>query len=144
MPEIRLTEEELRYMSLFESVTGVTPRDCVIDRSMDRIIFVVDKGMASIAVGKGGANVKKLRELIGKNVEVVEYGETPEELIKNCLYPAKVLAVKVTKTADGRKVAIATVAPQDRAIAIGKGGRNINRARLLAKRYFDIDWVTLA
>lgn len=143
MPSIRLTEEELRYIQLFESTTGIPARDCVIDRAGNRIIFVVDKGFASLAVGRGGCNIKKLREQLGKNVEVVEYGETPEELIKNCLYPAKVLNVKITKTPDGRKIAIATVPPEDKAIAIGKGGRNINRARILAKRYYDIDWVTL-
>ncbi|RLE54626.1 MAG: NusA-like transcription termination signal-binding factor [Thermoprotei archaeon] len=144
MPNIRLTEEELRYIALFENITGVPARDCVIDRANDRIIFIVDKGFAGLAVGKGGVNIRRIRELIGKSVEVVEYGETPEELIKNCLYPAKVLAVKITKTANGRKVAVATVAPQEKAIAIGKGGKNINRARILAKRYFDIDWVTIA
>ncbi len=143
MPSVRLTEEELRYIRLFETKTGVTPRDCVYDPENDRLIFVVDKGLAAIAVGRGGVNIRKLKELIGKDVEVVEYGETPEELIKNCLYPATVLSVRIIKRPDGKKVAIAKVVPSEKAIAIGKRGKNINRARLLAKRYFDIDWVNI-
>jgi len=142
-PNIRLTEEELRYASLFEKVTGIVPIDTVIDPQYNRIIFVVDKGFAPLAVGRGGVNIKRLKELIGKDVEVVEKGDTPEELIKNCLYPARVLAVKIVKLSSG-KAAIATVHPDDRAIAIGRQGRNINRAKLLAKRYFDIDKVILA
>ena len=141
MPNIRLTEEELRYIALFENITGVPARDCVIDRANDRIIFIVDKGFAGLAVGKGGVNIRRIKELIGKSVEVVEYGETPEELIRNSLYPARVLSVRITKTSSGQKIAIAVVPPEDKAIAIGRNGRNIKRAILLAKRYFDISAV---
>ncbi len=144
MPDIRLTEEEIRYATLFESITGVTPIDVVIDNEYSRIIFMVQKNQAALAVGKGGANVKMLRNIVGKDVEIVETGESPEELIKNSLYPAKVIMVKVTKAPSGSKVAITTVAPEDKGIAIGKNGRNIARAKILAKRYFDIEKIILA
>jgi N utilization substance protein A len=143
MPDIRLTEEEIRYATLFESITGVTPIDVVIDNEYSRLIFVVQKNQAALAVGKGGSNVKILRNILGKDVEVVESGESPEELIKNSLYPARVIMVKVTKSPSGAKVAITTVAPEDKGIAIGKNGRNIARAKILAKRYFDIDKIIL-
>ena len=143
MPDIRLTEEEIRYATLFESITGVTPIDVVIDNEYSRLIFVVQKNQAALAVGKGGSNVKILRNILGKDVEVVESGESPEELIKNSLYPAKVIMVKVTKSPSGSKVAITTVAPEDKGIAIGKNGRNIARAKILAKRYFDIDKIII-
>jgi N utilization substance protein A len=143
MPDIRLTEEEIRYATLFESITGVTPIDVVIDNEYSRLIFVVQKNQAALAVGKGGSNVKILRNILGKDVEVVESGESPEELIKNSLYPARVIMVKVTKSPSGAKVAITTVAPEDKGIAIGKNGRNIARARILAKRYFDIDKIII-
>jgi N utilization substance protein A len=143
MPDIRLTEEEIRYATLFESITGVTPIDVVIDNDYSRLIFVVQKNQAALAVGKGGSNVKILRNIVGKDVEIVESGESPEELIKNSLYPAKVIMVKVTKSPSGAKVAITTVAPEDKGIAIGKNGRNIARAKILAKRYFDIEKIIL-
>ncbi|MEZ0247957.1 MAG: NusA-like transcription termination signal-binding factor [Thermoproteus sp.] len=144
MPDIRLTDEEIRYATLFESMTGVTPLDVVIDGDYNRIIFVVSRNQAALAVGKGGTNVRMLRQIIGKDVEVVEYAETPEELIKNSLYPARVIAVKVTKSPSGNLVAITTVVPEDKGIAIGKNGRNIAKAKLLAKRYYDVDRVVLA
>ncbi|MFB6490700.1 MAG: NusA-like transcription termination signal-binding factor [Thermoproteus sp. AZ2] len=144
MPDIRLTDEEIRYATLFESMTGVTPIDVVIDHEYNRIIFLVERNQAALAVGKGGNNVKMLKQIIGKDVEVVEYAETPEELIKNSLYPARVIAVKVTKSPTGNLVAITTVVPEDRGLAIGKNGRNIAKAKLLAKRYYDVDKVVLA
>jgi N utilization substance protein A len=143
MPDIRLTEEEIRYATLFESITGVTPIDVVIDPEYSRIIYVVQKNQAAIAVGRGGSNVKMLKQIIGKDVEVVESGDSPEELIKNSLYPARVIMVKVTRAPSGAKVAITTVAPEDKGVAIGKNGRNIARAKLLAKRYYDIEKIIL-
>ncbi len=143
MPEIRITDEEIRYASLFESLTGIQPLDTVIDDEYNRIIFVVQKNMAALAVGKGGANIRRLRQFIGRDVEVVEHGESPEELIRNSLYPARVIAVKISKGPDGSLVAMTTVVPEDKAIAIGRNGKNVNRARILAKRYFDIDRVVL-
>jgi hypothetical protein len=50
MPSIRLTEEEIRYVALFEKITGITPRDTVIDDQYNRIIFIVDKNFAPLAV----------------------------------------------------------------------------------------------
>lgn len=144
MPNIRITEEEMRYIALFESFTGVPTKDCVYDPKMNRLIFLVSPGQAGLAVGRAGSKIKQLRQLFGKNIEVVEYGETPEELIKNCLFPAKVKTVKITKTHDGRKIAIVVVDPAHKGLAIGKEGRNISRARILAKRYFDIDNVIIA
>ncbi|MFN7105797.1 MAG: NusA-like transcription termination signal-binding factor [Pyrobaculum sp.] len=144
MPNIRLTEEEIRYATLFESITGVTPLDVVIDNEYSRIIFLVQKNQAAQAVGRSGANVKMLRQIVGKDVEIVETGDSPEEIIKNSLYPAKVLVVKITKAPSGARVAITTVSPEDKGVAIGKNGRNIARARLLARRYYDIEKIILA
>ncbi|HDD25984.1 MAG TPA: NusA-like transcription termination signal-binding factor, partial [Acidilobales archaeon] len=45
--------------------------------------------------------------------------------------------------ANGRKILFVTVDPRDKGLAIGKGGRNVNKARLVLKRYYDIDVVTI-
>lgn len=45
-------------MSLFQDVTKVTVRDCVIDEEGNRIIFLVDPENMGMAIGKGGMNIK--------------------------------------------------------------------------------------
>jgi len=140
---IRLTEEEMKYIAFFETLTRVVVKDCVIDHERNRIIFVVERGQVGAAVGKEGRNVKLLQQLTGKNIEVIEYADTPKELIKNCLYPAKVTNVELTRYRDGRIVARVTVPPQEKGLAIGKHARNISRASILAKRYFGIDKVII-
>lgn len=96
-----------------------------------------------LAIGRNGANIQRFRNMLGKQVEVVEYADNPELFIKNLFSPAKVKAIKITKMPDGRRVAYVTVEAKDKGLAIGKSGRNIAKARFLIKRHFDIDHVSV-
>lgn len=140
---IRLTGEEMRYIALFENVTGAAARDCVIDEKADRIIFVVNPGDIGLAIGKKGSRIKLLNKMVSKDVEVVEYAETPEVFIRNSLSPAKVRELRIIDRPDGRRVAVANIEPRDKGVAIGKNGRNAERTRLFAKRYFKIEDVVI-
>lgn len=142
MPEIRLTPTELRYISLLQDLTGVTVKDCIIDEESDRIIFVVARGQAGMAIGRRGSNIIKLRKIIGKDIEIIEEGSTLEELATNSVVPARVRDVKVTELA-GKKTVYISVYPEDKGIAIGKNGKNAIRAKLILKRYYDIDNVVI-
>ncbi|WCM38030.1 NusA-like transcription termination signal-binding factor [Saccharolobus islandicus] len=142
MPEIKLTPEEIRYISLFQEVTRANVRDCIIDNENNRIIFLVDSKDMGVAIGKSGINVKKLRKIIGKDIELVAYSDNLEELVKNLMSPARVRSVKVVNTSSKKSVYI-NIDPQDKGLAIGKNGRNVARAKLILKRYMDIDNVVI-
>jgi N utilization substance protein A len=94
MTEIRLTADELRLMSLFQSITTVTARDCIIDDKMDRVIFIVNKGDMGIAIGKNGSTIRMLQNIIGKRIELVEYAEDLAEFVKNIFGRDMVMDVK--------------------------------------------------
>lgn len=144
MPEkIKLTEREMKYIALFQDVTGASVRDCIVDDENNRIIFLVKPGEVGLAIGKGGVNIKRLRRLLDKDIEVVEYAEKLEELAANALMPARVKGVKLVRTSNGRRIVYVTVDPKDKGIAIGKGGRNASKAKLILKRYFDVDSVII-
>jgi len=142
-PKIRLTSEEMRYIALFESITGATSKDCLIDDKNDRIIFVAKEGEMGLAIGKAGKNINMLRKMTGRQIEVVENAETPEQLIKNSLSPARIREIRITEKPE-KKIVVVEVEPRDKAIAIGKNGRTIDKTRMLAKRYFQIDHVVIA
>ncbi len=133
----------MQYITLLEGITGTTVIDCVIDEERGRVIYLVKPGEVGLAVGRNGVNVKSLRRLLKKDVEIVEYADDLEQLIRNSLFPARVDSVRLKKTSDGRKIVVVRVHPDDKGLAIGRGGRNIARARLLAKRYFDVDNVVI-
>jgi transcription termination/antitermination protein NusA len=135
---IKLTTDQMRLMSLFQNVTGATARDCVEDEKQDRVIFVVNSGKMGLAIGKGGSHIRTLQNIVKKNVELVEYSDDPAEFLKNILNAKLVSEVKLNKRADGTLQAIVLVDPRKKGIVVGREGRNAEKARLLAKRYFEI------
>lgn len=130
-------------MSLFQSITGATARDCIEDEKQDRVIFVVNNGKMGLAIGKGGSHIKSLQNIIKRNVELVEYDDSPDKFLKNILDSKLISEVKLNKRADGSTQAIVLVDPRKKGIVVGRDGRNAEKARLLARRYFDITSVLI-
>src|ERR671930_2071919 len=140
---IKLTSDELRLMSLFQSVTSATARDCIVDEKMDRVIFIVNKGQMGLAIGKGGATIKQLQNVVAKKVELVEYSDEASEFIRNILNSDMINEVKINARFDGAKQAIVVVDAKKKGVVVGREGRNAEKARLLAKRYFQISNVLI-
>jgi N utilization substance protein A len=138
LTEIKLTSDELRLMSLFQSVTTATARDCIVDERMDRVIFVVNKGQMGLAIGKGGATIKQLQNVVGRKVELVEFSEDAAEFIRNMLNAELINEIRLSDRIDGTKQAVVVVDAKKKGAVVGREGRNAEKARLLAKRYFQI------
>ncbi|HSQ53397.1 MAG TPA: NusA-like transcription termination signal-binding factor [Acidobacteriota bacterium] len=140
---IKFTSVEMRFIALFQSITGATVKDCIVDTDLNRIIFVVKEGSIGMAIGKKGKNIHLLEKMTGKKHEVIEHSDNPAQFIKNALKPAKVDEVRITERMDGKTIAVISVNPKDKGVAIGKNGRNAERIRFLAKRYFQIQNVSI-
>ncbi len=143
MTEIKLTSDELKLISLFSSVTSATARDCIVDEKMDRVIFVVNKGQMGLAIGKGGVTIKQLQNVVGRKVELVEFSDSAAEFIRNMLGGDMVSEVRMNERMDGSQQAIVTVDAKKKGAVVGREGRNAEKARLLAKRYFNISNVLI-
>jgi N utilization substance protein A len=140
---IKLTTDEMRLMSLFQSVTKVTARDCLDDQKYDRIIFVVNEGKMGLAIGKNGSNIKSLHNILKRNVELVEYFSDPSKFLKHVFNSKFINEIKLSEKTDGSSQAIVFVDASKKGLVVGREGRNAERARLLAKRYFDISHVMI-
>ena len=139
MPEtIKLTSDELGLISLFQNVTGATARDCVIDDKLDRVIFVINKGEMGLAIGKNGASIKNTQKMVGKDVELVEYSDDPKKFIINALNSKFITDIRLSKKVDGSKIAVVMVDHNQKGAIVGRNGKNADKARLLARRYFQI------
>jgi len=141
LSSVKITSDEIKYIALFENITGAITKDVIIDD--DRLIFVVKEGDIGRAIGKRGINIKRAKDMLHRNIDIVEFADSEVEFIKNTLAPARIKSVSISEKKD-RKVAIVNVEPKDRGIAIGKNGKNVARARLLAKRYLNIDDVIIS
>ncbi len=134
----------MKTMDIFSSITRISPKDCIIDKKLDRIIFLVKRGYVGNAIGRNGIHIKKLKNVFGKDIEIVEDDDQPERFIQNALVPALIEKVAVVRRKDKPTLAFVTVKRDQRGLAIGKEGRNIERAKVLAKRHFDIENIILS
>jgi N utilization substance protein A len=130
-------------MALFENMTGATILDCVIDDEDGSIIFAVKKGDIGLAIGREGEKIKRFKKLTNKQIEIFEYLDTPIQFITRALKPAKIREIKMIDRTDGGQVAMVSVEPKDKGIAIGKNGKNIKIIRFLAKRYFNLQNIVI-
>lgn len=138
MPEIKLTSDQLGLISLFQSMSGATVKDCIVDEKGERMIFLVSRGQMGLAIGKKGATIQNIERAVKRPVEVVEWSDDPAEMIKNALDPRFVSEVRITDRLDGTKSAVVVVDPRKKGAVLGRGGKNAEKVRLLAKKYFDI------
>jgi len=141
MPEITFNEETLRYISLFESITKTRVRDCL--ETEDKLVFVVNPGQANKAVGKGGENVIRMKNATGKNIQVIEYSDEPEEFIRNVFYNYNVQSVKIENRGNIIHATV-TVDPKVKGRAIGKNGKNLKIARDIVNRHHNIQSISVA
>lgn len=140
---IKFTANEIRYIALFENMTGAMVKDCIIDDEHGKVTFVVKNGDMGLAIGKGGSTVSKVQRAVDKGIEIVELSDDPIQFIKNLLSPAEVQSVKVLQKESGEKIATVTADNTNKRIAIGKNGVNIERAKLIAKRQHNINNIIL-
>lgn len=140
---IKFNANEIRYIALFESMTGAMVKDCIIDDELSKVTFVVKNGDMGLAIGKGGSTVTKVKRAVDKGVEIIEYNEDPAQFIRNILSPAELKSIKVIQKEGQDKIAIVNADSSNKRIAIGKNGVNIERAKLLAKRQHDISNIIL-
>ena len=140
---IKFGANEIRFIALFENMTGAMVKDCIIDDDNNKVTFVVKKGDMGLAIGKRGSTVSKVQKAVDRGVEIIELDDDPVQFIKNILSPAELKTVKVTTRKSGEKIATVTTDNTNKRIAIGKNGINIERAKLLANRLHNIDNIIL-
>jgi N utilization substance protein A len=129
--------KERRYIEELRILTKSTALDCLIDDRFDRIIYVIKPGDMGLAIGKKGENIRRLQGVLGKRIEMVEYAESLEEFVTNIFKPAEV--VRVEKSGETGQVTVYVNRKSDLGIAIGKNGCNIEKARMLCRRYFGVE-----
>jgi len=143
---IKFDNETMELIRIFNSTTGVETLDCVILSEPDgseRIIYMISRQDIQKALGKNGINVKKLKEKLNKNIDLLVFSEDLQRFIKYLLYPARVLKIEEQTKPDGRRIIMVDVHPEDKGLAIGKNGRTINKANIFVKRHFPIDSVII-
>jgi transcription termination/antitermination protein NusA len=141
MTEIAFDTESLGYIRLFEERTGARVKDCLA--AEDKLVFLVHPGDIPKAVGPGGVLVDRLKGMLKKEIQVVEWADDPEGLVRNIFYWYNPKRVDFAPKGKGRHATV-TVDPAWKARAIGKAGKNLKVARAILMRHTDIQSVSVA
>lgn len=128
--DVKLSTENIRTIALFEKITKVHAKDCIITEQS--VYFLVNAEKMGMAIGKGGINIKKLRRISGKHVKIFSFSPTLEEFVRNIIPTLKSLDIQ-------DKNVTVTVAREDKLMVIGRSGENINVIRDILKRHFGIE-----
>ena len=124
----------MRYISLFESLTGAKVKDCVVN---DIILFIIHENEMGKAIGKHGSNIKRVENTLKKKIKLTEFNDDVSQFVQNLIYPLKAKEIKeedeiVTIYGDDRKT---------KGLLIGRDRHNISFVNDIVKRYFKIEEV---
>jgi N utilization substance protein A len=131
--------EMIRTLNMFESMTDVEARDCLMKE--DEAYFIVPEGKAGMAIGKGGKVVKKVQNQLGKNVKIFEYKDNLGAFVNN-LVSVDIRSLDIEDTEDGKTVEI-NVSNDNKGQLVGRDGENIDSIRDILKRTHNVNEVTV-
>ncbi len=137
MSEVKLSTDGIRYIALFESLTGASAKDCFEDSENNRLIFVVKGGDMGLAIGKGGDHINRVKKAIGKHVEIIEHSDDPVEFVKNAFHPVSIKNASLV-VKDDKRIAYVEVHSKEKGLAIGRDGKNIEKVKKLSARHHNI------
>jgi N utilization substance protein A len=131
---LELDARGLKYFTTFEKITGVMPVDYL--ENDNGLIFLVDLVKLGKAIGKKGANIKKLKELFRKRVVIIGDSNDPEIFVRNFFSNITITGVEIANVMGDQNIVL-TVDEKDRGIAIGKEGERIKAAKEFLKKKFN-------
>ena len=118
-------------MAFFESMTGAKVKDCISD---GKLIFIVEENNMGKAIGKNGANIKRLENALKRKIKLAEFSDDVLQFVRNLVYPADVAEIKN----DNGLLTIKGRDTNTKAMLIGRDRQNINSISGIVKRFFDI------
>ncbi len=137
MSKIKYDMALMKYMHLFESLTGSTLKDCILNDS--QIIFIVNENEIGKSIGKKGSNVKRLEKVLKKKIKIVEFSDDVVQFVYNLLLPMKVKDI----TNDNGSILIVGGDVKTRGQLIGRNGRNLEVLKNIITRYFKIESIKI-
>lgn len=132
MTRIKYDMAMMKYIALFESLSGAAVKDALEDDGT--LIFIVGEHQIARAIGKGGSSVKKLEQLTKKRVKIVEFNADITEFVRNYVSPIEVGEVRN----DNGLVTIHGKDTKSKSMLIGRDRKNLNLLKSVIERHFEV------
>ncbi|MBI5392206.1 NusA-like transcription termination signal-binding factor [Candidatus Woesearchaeota archaeon] len=125
---IKLTQEIIQSITLFENVTGADVKDCI--PIADGLLFIVEEGN----VQKALRQLPKLERLFHKKISLLAYSPDLVKFVQNLLYPIKAKEI----TVEGNVVSVVLFDEKDKGKIYGRGRENLRWMLSVLQKYFPI------
>lgn len=153
-----LNMQFIRYLNLFEGVTGIRTRSCFPYNNM--IVFAVKKNQVSKAIGSQGENVRRISDTIKKRVKIVSLPE-PSKFSQNKNFDghqefekpripetgesifrffSDIVSPITFKSLDVNDEIVMNAGSQNKAALIGRNKARLKEMQSVAKEYFNKDF----
>ena len=129
---MKLDNETISLLAFFENLTRSRVKDCFFDR--DKVVFIVEKGEMSKAIGKYGSNVKKMEYFSKKKIKIVEFNKDVKIFLKNYLFPIEVQEIMEKEGS----IEMHINGMRERGLVIGRDRMNVENLQKIASKYFKI------
>ncbi len=129
---ISYNTEIIGYINVFETLTRTNVKDCFLDNS--ELVFLVNEGEAGKAIGKHGANIQRLSQMLNRKIKVIEFNKDVIKFINNLIYPANGNVYK----SEEKTISIQAKDTRDKAILIGRDRKNLKNLQNIVSKYFDV------
>ncbi len=130
-----ISAELMKFMSIFENVCKVSPRDCFIDDSTGVLTYIVPEGKLRKALGPGASNIRKLETRLKRRVKVSEYSDDVKSFIKSLLLPLRISDISEVEPG---VYLIEPVDNKTRGMIIGRAAVNLRNLEKMVRRFFNI------
>ncbi len=121
------------FINMFEKLTHAAVKDCFSEG--DSLVFVVEPGQMGLAIGKGGANIKKASSVFKKEIKIFEFNPDPVRFVQNLLFPLKPKAV----VREDNVVVIKTSDTVEKGKVFGREKTNLKRIQGIVSKYFQVE-----
>ena len=124
--------QDMRYMNLFEKITGVSTRFCF--KYNDFIVFIIPASAVSRAIGENGKNIKRMSEILGRKIKVVPSPNGNYDIkkfIENIVNPATFRGVEIGE----REIIVASAGTQSKAALMGRDKKRLYELQKIAKDF---------
>ena len=127
--------QEMRYLNLFEKMTGVRTRFCF--KYNESIVFCVPRPLVSRTIGEGGRNLWKMSEILGKKIRVVA---VPIGLHDSGIFIRTLISPLTIKSFEIKDNEIIVGGGKNKASLIGRNKRRLLEMQKIVMDFFGKDF----
>ena len=129
--------QDMRHLNLFNQITRIHTRFCVTYNGT--IIFCVPREFVARAIGEEGRNVKRLSEILGKKVRVIQCPRGIQDargFIGVIVKPVIFKDLQITNS----EIILTAGNTQTKAALIGRDKRRLIEMQKIVKDFFNKDF----